>query len=79
MNFISKNSTTSIVLRRWRKKLWLEFGSDPSQWWDCKSEKVNKFSTCLMGGAKAILFVILWFNILQITCCDLFGGGIMGL
>jgi hypothetical protein len=24
-----------------REKLWREFFSDPSQWWDCRPEKVN--------------------------------------
>jgi len=79
MNFISKISIACIVPKGWREKFWLEFGSDLSQWWDCKSEKVNKFSTCFLGGVKVLLFVISWLNILQITCCDIFGGEIMCL
>jgi hypothetical protein len=33
--------------QRWIvEKLWQEFFSDPSQWWDHRSEKVNKNHGC---------------------------------
>ncbi|KAH8964129.1 hypothetical protein BDL97_04G048000 [Sphagnum fallax] len=30
-----------VTASRQREKLWREFFSDPSQWWDCRPEKVN--------------------------------------
>jgi len=30
-----------VTASRQKEKLWLEFFSDPSQWWDCRPEKVN--------------------------------------
>jgi hypothetical protein len=35
-----------------REKLWREFFSDPSQWWDHRTEKVNVCHHSLVGGSQ---------------------------
>jgi hypothetical protein len=43
---------------RERERLWREFFSDPSQWWDYKPEKVTEYQSCQGSHVNAALALV---------------------
>jgi hypothetical protein len=58
-------SPVPVVHAARNEKLWREFFSDPSQWWDHRSEKVNDDDFChnpLVDGRNqySLIVMIAW-------------------
>ncbi len=41
-----------------REKLWREFFSDPSQWWDHRAEKVTEHHSCQSSNVNVAIALV---------------------